>query len=72
MWQWEILQVGAIILLSCYVQQLFAVEEVNPYCFSMYHTETKKISLVYFYQYTKKWLEITFWTHDFVSSATRR
>ena len=43
MWQWKILQVGAIILLSCYVQQLFAVEEVNPYCFSMYHTETKKL-----------------------------
>ena len=43
MWQWEILQVGAIILLSCYVQQLFAVEEVNPYFFSMYHTETKKL-----------------------------
>lgn len=40
------------------------------WCFSLYHTETK--NLVYFFQYTEKWLEIQPVTGDFVSSAAQR
>ena len=40
------------------------------WCFSLHHTETK--NLVYFFQYTEKWLEIQPVTGDFVSSAAQR